>query len=62
MVDPKINIYITHEYVGLCLYRYMTISICRSSQCSTSVTKAMVCTFLLLDGAYKRSLAANRKE
>ena len=35
-------------------------AISRSNQCSMSgVTKAVVC---LWDGAYKRSLAANRKE
>ena len=34
-----------------------------SSQCfTTGVTKAIVCTVLSGDGAYKISLAANRKE
>ena len=35
----------------------------RSSQCSTTgVTKAVVCVILSVDGAYKITLAVNRKE
>ena len=38
-------------------------AISRSSQCSTTgVTKAVVCVTCLWDNAYKRTLAANRKE
>ena len=38
-------------------------AISRSSQCSTTVvTKAMICLSSLLDGAYKRTFAANQKE
>ena len=42
---------------------YLFISISRSSQCSTTgVTKAVVCAILSVwDGAYKRTLAVNRK-
>ena len=35
----------------------------RSSHCSTTgVTKAMLCAILSVVGAYKRTIAANRKE
>ena len=38
-------------------------AISRSSQCSTTgVTKAVLLLSSLWDGAYKRTLAANRKE
>ena len=52
-------------HFALLFRRMFTWRISRSSQCSTTgVTKAVVCVILscLWDGAYKRTLAVNRKE